>query len=346
MKNIYTSIVFLLACHSFSQTQLTLTKAGQEPVVGDVHNTQGYDSVGTIPKSMGTNQNWNFTSVTQNTNTTSETFVAPASVPSSSLFPGTTIVSSDGAGYYIFFKTPASPTAQFVEIGQLDTSNPPASGISYSSSPLVIYNWPIAPGNTYTNSYFGNDIGDPGSTVGTSTTTSSGSGTITMPNGAVYANIVQLKSVHREISTITFSNVTSTYTVSETDYQYFHVTQKFAILTVSYFSFDDGTNSFSDYSIDVNSSITVGLKDQQLTKLFSLYPNPAKDKVKLELDNLNNAPCSIMIYDVTGRNVLNKELGNAEKINETIDLSQLEKGIYELKTISGKQSQSKQLIVE
>lgn len=56
---------------------------------------------------------------------------------------------------------------------------------------------------------------------------------------------------------------------------------------------------------------------------LSLFPNPAKDKLYINLTN--NYPSEISIYDVTGKLILKKSL----KIKSTeIDISYLKKGIY------------------
>ena len=66
MKKIYLSIL----ASAFAMTvnaQLTLTKAFNEPVVGNVNTQKGYDSTGVIPKATGAGQNWNFSTLTTNT---------------------------------------------------------------------------------------------------------------------------------------------------------------------------------------------------------------------------------------------------------------------------------------
>jgi hypothetical protein len=346
MKNITLAFFGFLAFNATSQTSFTLTKAGQEPAQGDSRTILEYDSVGVVPKSTGANQNWNFTSVQQTTYTAFESYVSPSTVPSSSLFPGTTLVSSDGSGSYNFFKSSSSPSQKFEQLGYIDVSFPPAYGKSYVLNPKTLYNWPITSGTTFTDSFASIDIGSIGSSTGTSTTTCSGSGTITLPNGAVYSNILQLRTIAKENSVYTFSNISVTFTTTEVTYNYFHPTQKFPLLIASYFVYDDGDFKDTYLYLGVNSVITVGIKDQAKNNSFLVYPNPAKDKIILVFDNPSGEVASVEIYDLVGKNVLTKSLDNAIKINETIDLARFEKGIYVLKIVVGTSVQSTKLVIE
>jgi hypothetical protein len=346
MKNISLAFFGLFAFNAISQTTFTLTKSGQEPSIGDSRTTKEYDSVGVVPKSTGANQNWNFTSVTQTTYSAFESFVSPSTVPASSLFPGTTVVSSDGTGYYNFFKSSSSPTQKFEYLGYIDVYSPPAYGSNYVVNPRTYYVWPITAGSTFNDSFSSTDIGSIGSSNGSATTTCSGSGTITLPGGTVYSNIVQLKTIAKENFVSTFSNTTVTYTSTEITYIYFHPSQKFPLLIASYYIFEDG--QFNDYSfyLGVNSAITIGIKDQAQNNSFLVYPNPAKDKIKLVFDNAGAESASIEIYDLVGKNVLSKSLDRSVKTNEIIDISNLEKGIYALKIVLGNTSQSVKLVKE
>lgn len=78
--------------------------------------------------------------------------------------------------------------------------------------------------------------------------------------------------------------------------------------------------------------------DQQLSEEISLYPNPAKDFVTIELNQESAfTPINVMIYNNMGQLVfLKKELqGNNEL---TLDVSQFSSGIYSVKLYTDKQS--------
>ena len=73
---------------------------------------------------------------------------------------------------------------------------------------------------------------------------------------------------------------------------------------------------------------------------FNIYPNPAKDRVNITINN--SIETKIEIYDVLGKRVLNK------KTNEPtiLDISSLKSGLYLMKFIQKDNITTKKLIVE
>ncbi len=72
---------------------------------------------------------------------------------------------------------------------------------------------------------------------------------------------------------------------------------------------------------------TLSTSDFDLTSI-KIYPNPTKDVLNFE--GFDTASIEVVIFDVLGKNVLNKSLNT----NETLDVSQLVSGIYNI-TING-----------
>lgn len=65
---------------------------------------------------------------------------------------------------------------------------------------------------------------------------------------------------------------------------------------------------------------------------IAVYPNPAKDfvKIRLEIQNISGAAI-FELYDITGRKVLSKELSVEQSVPVEINLSEVRPGIYLLK---------------
>ncbi|MFC2090375.1 T9SS type A sorting domain-containing protein [Bacteroidota bacterium] len=99
------------------------------------------------------------------------------------------------------------------------------------------------------------------------------------------------------------------------------------------------TLSVSDGALTstANVNVTVGIigVESNLTPALRLYPNPAKDKLKLELMNIPEKSAIVSIYNVTGSAVFNMELSS--KVTE-IDVSGYESGLYFIKVTSGQRS--------
>jgi type IX secretion system substrate protein/ASPIC/UnbV protein/VCBS repeat protein len=73
-----------------------------------------------------------------------------------------------------------------------------------------------------------------------------------------------------------------------------------------------------------------------------LYPNPVKDKLKIELKNNWNTNAKLTIYNLLGRAILSKEFSTK---STEIDLSHLASGIYLLKLKLGDKTVVKKVIV-
>jgi hypothetical protein len=70
-------------------------------------------------------------------------------------------------------------------------------------------------------------------------------------------------------------------------------------------------------------SVFVGIKDQQQLK-FSLYPNPATDKITVEIAE-DQAPSQLSMMNLNGGDVLTCSL---IKPKTQIDISNLPSGVY------------------
>jgi hypothetical protein len=86
--------------------------------------------------------------------------------------------------------------------------------------------------------------------------------------------------------------------------------------------------SHPDYPAKVIATInvgTVGLHDNFVSKI-KIYPNPTCDKLFIECENLS----TITLYDLLGKEVLNKNISGKSEIN----INHLPKGIYNARIIS------------
>jgi len=65
---------------------------------------------------------------------------------------------------------------------------------------------------------------------------------------------------------------------------------------------------------------------------ISIYPNPAKDFVKVKVDIPNIAgKATFELYDITGRKVISKEMAVEQSVPVELNLSEIRSGIYLLK---------------
>jgi hypothetical protein len=336
MKKIYLSIL-VMTCAINANAQLSLTKAFNEPVLGDINSKELFDSTATLPNGSGTGQLWDFSSLSSSATSEVITFTTVASTPSASAFPSATLADSDGAGAYTYYKSTAT---QYELVGLVD----PMLTLNLSNTAIAAV-WPVSTGYTNTDVFSGtasSSLAGSGTATGTITTIAAGTGTLVAPGGATFTNVLKLKASQKVDVILSFGAVT--LTLVTTDYNYYHASQKFPLLTVSY-SDISGTFSSTSATIKANSLIT-GIKDNNLDASFNVFPNPAKNNFNVKLRNQNNADCYIEITNAIGQVAKVINLGNETEIAGNISISELSAGIYFIKTSIGNKIAVRKLIVD
>jgi hypothetical protein len=342
MKKIYLTLLSGLFMSQLANAQ-TLTQAANSPVAADANNYKGYDSVGVVPKNMGANQSWNFGAYTQNATVVSSSFAAPASTATAA-YPGVTVVENLGGGNFNYWKAATTPTTQLELLGKSETNG----AYSYTNS-AINYIWPVAFGNTNSDTYGGPLTGViAGTSNGSITVNASGTGTITLPTGIVLTNILQTK-ITQTVSTTITSPLSGSEIIHMTTYNYYHASQKFPVLKVAYSA---STISILGPTVQVtaqvlgNNAVITGLNDMNFDATFQIFPNPAQDAFKVRLSNNNSEHGTIIIYNAVGQVVKTVELGSASVLENNISITELPAGIYVVKTTLGNKSSARRLIVE
>lgn len=78
---------------------------------------------------------------------------------------------------------------------------------------------------------------------------------------------------------------------------------------------------------------------------FKIFPNPTKGVFKIRFDSQSSSPYECNIYDVNGKEVLQKNLGVLNGLHtEDISLEEFPSGVYFVELRSGSLKSSKQLI--
>jgi hypothetical protein len=89
-------------------------------------------------------------------------------------------------------------------------------------------------------------------------------------------------------------------------------------------------------------------ESQQLSfSSLSLYPNPTSGKAMIEFDATKDCRYKLIVYDFTGRILINEDLVAVEGLNsKEINLENVAKGIYMVSVRAGERAQTLRLIVE
>ncbi|GAB1307624.1 hypothetical protein KH5_03070 [Urechidicola sp. KH5] len=89
-----------------------------------------------------------------------------------------------------------------------------------------------------------------------------------------------------------------------------------------------------------SNSLSVG--DNELTG-YSIWPNPAGDRVFFSMEESSSKPISISVYDMQGRTFINRSLDSNE--NKSIDTSILASGVYFVKLEQGNKVGTEKIII-
>lgn len=214
----------------------------------------------------------------------------------------------------------------------------------FSADEAELVNYPMAYGDDFTDAFSG-DLVIPN--IGTSSlsgevyVTIDGQGTLNMPNGVTYTNVIRVVSMDSTFSTVTIPLVgTSDVIIERTQYEYYDITNsslpKLMITNIKLISSllnDEQTLVLvSDdpmQYLGINNSTAVN---------FTVSPNPSTDKVTVTGEFSNDATYAIV--DQNGR-----VLSNAAMNNETtIDISTFENGMYFLNINSNGVTTSKTIV--
>ena len=328
-------IVLAIACSM--DAQVTLTKAFNEPILGNVNTKQLYDSVGLVPKNIGANQVWDFSAFTIKSSTETSNYIAPTSAPNGASYTGVTFVESYGSANYFYMKV----TATRYELVGVQNPN---FKLNLSSNTATEFMWPITMGYSLSDAFSGTASANNmnGSVSGNASTLGSGTGTLILPGGMSYTGVLQVKMSLTAHASFLFGLQTVDLKVLQ--HIYYAANNKFPLLTVLY---TDVTGAYTSKSADikVNSAI-VGIHDLNVDDTFTIFPNPAKNYFNVSLYNITNANCIVEIINTMGQTIQLINLGNDVDISKDISISSLPVGIHFVKITLGDKVSVKKLIKE
>jgi hypothetical protein len=107
-----------------------------------------------------------------------------------------------------------------------------------------------------------------------------------------------------------------------------------------YVAYTDDTN-YRKATVMKFDSVFVGVKEQQKSS-FSLYPNPATDKITIEIAE-GQAPSQLSILNLNGEEVLTRSL---IKPKTQIDISNLPSGVYFVRLTNDKTVEVEKVVKE
>ncbi|SEA58998.1 T9SS type A sorting domain-containing protein, partial [Bizionia paragorgiae] len=104
------------------------------------------------------------------------------------------------------------------------------------------------------------------------------------------------------------------------------------------------TGTINDWSIELCTT-TLGTDDFALENSFSIYPNPNNGEFNVKFKSESNN-VTLELFDIRGRSIYTKGYNNSGAFNETINLGNVESGMYLLNVNDGSRTFTKKIIVE
>jgi len=321
MKKFYLSLFTFLFLIQISKSQLILTQTANQIIIGDTNKTYlvdtGLVNIKTVNAISGNNVIWNFSnlSILGNSITTS-VYTSTTAVSSATNYPGCNIVQSNSN----YFKSVVTPSAQTELLGTAVS----IVGLNFSNSAIVA-KYPFTFSNTFTDNYSGTvTFTTNGTFTGNVSVIADGNGTLNLPNGQVFINVLRVKSVQSTTVTGIIPALPLPINVKITNYDYYHSSQKYPIFNVNYTSFAiPFTTPTVSARISANTKSTiVGLKENSLlNESVALFPNPTNSNLNITINSALN-PKQILIYNHFGAIVYQTNY------NSQINVSTLVEGIY------------------
>ncbi|MCA6069441.1 T9SS type A sorting domain-containing protein [Chryseobacterium sp. RG1] len=317
------NLLLMLALSGVCSAQTTITKAFNDPLVGDIANN--FVVNGTVDNSAtGANTTFNNASLTQGA-ASQVTYIAPTSSEVTT-YPGSTIKMVD-TGNSVLYKA----TATQLEITGVITS---AATLNFAADNGTFITYPASLGYSNTDTAKGTFTSTAASGLfkGTIVTTGDASGTLIV-GPKTYTNVLRIKSV-QNFNLYQSSDVNYLIpigSVVNTAYTYFDSTHKFPLLSST-----SGTISVPLLSINQSTSgaqvineVFLGVKDTVSKKQnFKIYPNPAQDFIEFTGDSKNYSTAKI--YSLDGKLIKTSDINSGK-----IQISELPSAAYFIE-VSGK----------
>ncbi|MBW7675873.1 T9SS type A sorting domain-containing protein [Chryseobacterium chendengshani] len=318
-----TILFILFASTAATSAQTTITKAFNDPIIGEVVNNVNVN--GTVDNSAtGNNATFINTSLTQGS--ASATSYSAPTASEISTFPGTTI-KMVGAGNTVYYKQ----TASKLEITGLVT---PDATLNFSTNNGTFISYPAAFGYSETDAASGTFSATAGSGnfSGTISLTADAAGTLLIGT-KTYTNVLRIKSIQNFSLTVFGFPVGS---VVNTSYTYYDSLHKFPLLTTTNAVITvQGTAQTTNAAQALNETFLATSSDVSTKKTIQIYPNPAHDYIEIKGDLSNFSRANI--YSPDGKLIKTSDLRTGK-----VQVSDLPPSAYFIE-ISGNKSQSESI---
>jgi hypothetical protein len=356
MKNLISfSFLFLFAL--IIQAQVTITQA-DFPTVGDtVRFSVSYDmqQIGD-PDLTGTNYTWDYSSIIPDTQVF-VSYIDPASLPTAYGDVFNNVSNPElQASWALPYDLPIPPLPGITLDNELLFAKIDATGLyrpglgarinsTHTAVPFdsiqTMYEFPLNYGDTIrSNTTFNLVLPSIGTIKEYRYRTSAvhGWGTIITPYGSFQA--IKVKSVINVMDTI--NDGTNLYAIPRTETEFVWLSPNNGDEIMQIYSSNSTTILYKDIPR------SQGIENNTLFQNLSLFPNPCTDNFTVYLNSTSHLEqLQLNILDISGRLVQTDNISfDQNSFRKTIDVSNLQSGVYFVQVQSGKEKITKKLIIQ
>ncbi|MDQ0592777.1 hypothetical protein QFZ37_001146 [Chryseobacterium ginsenosidimutans] len=322
------NLFLLLITSGLCSAQTTITKAFNDPVVGETVNN--VTVTGTVDNSA-TGANTTFSNAALTLGAASPTTYSAPTAGEITTFPGSTI-KMIGGGNTILYKQ----TASKLEITGLITSD---ATLNLAANNGTFVSYPAAFGYNETDLAQGTFTSPSASGLckGTITITADASGTLILGT-STYNNVLRIKSV-QNFNLHLPNDATFIFpigTITNTAYTYYDSTHKFPLLTTTQAIINVPLAGINQTTSGAQALNTLTLSTGDLTTRkegLKIYPNPAQDFIEFKGETGNYSTAKI--YSLDGKLIKTSDLKSGK-----VQVSDLPSASYFIE-VSGKDSKNK-----
>ncbi|MCB0806323.1 MAG: T9SS type A sorting domain-containing protein [Bacteroidales bacterium] len=331
-------VYFCMVCLIFCENQIsgqTLTEANL-PVNGDYIHLVNCNVSGVSPGFSGQNVIWDFSGLTTQPNPNYDDYFIrfrdPSVTPYFDQFPESEICITSWDSTWAYYVTTES-TLERVGVS-LDIPILGRSLITYADLETeneYPFTFPMSFADDFSANLSATLLSD--SLHGFKTVMADSYGTLKLPY-ATFHNVLRLVETNTQVLDLGIIN-------NRKYFRWYSPAYKFWLLQLSY------EDNFLKTVLYADNPIPAGLNENRGKIELLIYPNPADDHVRLDINGLHAGNCNVSVFDLFSKKMIN--IRNSVSVSEPVvymDVSDLAAGLYIVSVCYGRYEFHSKLLIQ
>lgn len=328
MKNLF--LLATLVSGSLIAQTVTMEQSN-EPAIGNSKTMYVCDSLtDPLASSTGSGVTWDYSSIIGINSTKIIEIIDPSVSAYSTTYPTSTKGFNIQGSLTNFYNSTATE-----RVSQGFIFEEPSFGLvvaTFETDGQKTVSYPFVNGSTLVDNFAGslqfnfNGMAQNPTCTGVSYAAIDGQGTLLLPSGNSFSNVIRYKIVDTVFTQVNFIVPIDVIFV-RTQYEYYDLTNdNLPIFTYSFVTISQATSSTplatqTAILSSIQPTSNVSIAEKNIPE-FVIFPNPASEKIQLSASNVSSI---VVIRDISGREILSVKLDSPEA---TIDITSLPRGTY------------------